>query len=153
MPVVPGAQQGVAKLRQIGFDLVVVTSRQFVIQDQTRQWLDRNFPKGTFSQVVFGNHWGLEGPKIPKVDICLQLGAVLLVDDALKYVNEIASAGIDALLFDLHGEYPWNTVDGHLPDRITRVHDWTSVVDYVQKNTLALADRQPSSAQHPCSEN
>lgn len=50
-------------------DLVVVTSRQHVIQGCTMKWLDEHFP-GVFSDVYFGNHWAMEGPSKRKSDIC-----------------------------------------------------------------------------------
>jgi hypothetical protein len=50
-------------------DLVVVTSRQHVIQDVTLDWLDAHFP-GLFSEVYFGNHFALQGASRSKSDIC-----------------------------------------------------------------------------------
>jgi hypothetical protein len=38
------------------FRFVVVTSRQHMIADKTRAWLQRHFP-GVFADVVFGNHY------------------------------------------------------------------------------------------------
>ena len=39
---------------------MVVTSRQHVIQDATRQWLNKHF-EGIFEDVLFGNHWCARG--------------------------------------------------------------------------------------------
>lgn len=142
MPVVPGAQQAVAKLREMGFDLVVVTSRQLVIEKDTREWLARNFPASAFRDIAFGNHWGLEGRKIRKVDLCRELGAVMLIDDSLAYAEEIASAGMQALLFDLNGEYPWNSVKGELPSGITRVTSWSGVLEYVKNMSVMPLRRE-----------
>jgi hypothetical protein len=50
-------------------DLVVVTSRQHVIQDLTLEWLDRHYA-GLFSEVYFGNHFALQGASRKKSDIC-----------------------------------------------------------------------------------
>eukprot|EP00959_Pyramimonas_sp_CCMP1952_P100119 2093699-Pyramimonas_sp.AAC.1 len=38
------------------FRFVVVTSRQHIIQDATRQWIAKYFP-GIFEDILFGNHW------------------------------------------------------------------------------------------------
>lgn len=50
-------------------DLVVVTSRQHVIQDLTLEWLDRHYA-GLFEEVYFGNHFALQGASRKKSDIC-----------------------------------------------------------------------------------
>jgi hypothetical protein len=50
-------------------DLVVVTSRQHVIQDITLDWIDRHYP-GLFQETYFGNHFALEGTSRKKSDIC-----------------------------------------------------------------------------------
>jgi len=50
-------------------DLVVVTSRQHVIQDVTLQWLDRHYG-GLFQEVYFGNHFAMTGTSRKKSDIC-----------------------------------------------------------------------------------
>ena len=50
-------------------DLVVVTSRQHVIQDATLEWIDRHYG-GLFQEVYFGNHFALEGVSRKKSDIC-----------------------------------------------------------------------------------
>ena len=50
-------------------DLVVVASRQHVIQQPTLQWLELHYP-GIFQEVHFGNHWALEGKSKPKSEIC-----------------------------------------------------------------------------------
>ena len=129
--VVPGALEGLKQLRDLGFDLVVVTSRQLVIQEATKVWLAKHFPSDTFQQVVFGNHWGREGRKIKKVDLCKQLGASVLIDDSLSYCNEVAEAGIKALLFDLHGGYNWNK-SGEMVLGVTRINSWQEVVDHLR---------------------
>lgn len=50
-------------------ELVVVTSRQHVIQDVTLEWLDKHYA-GLFSEVYFGNHFALQGASRRKSDIC-----------------------------------------------------------------------------------
>ena len=47
------------------------------------------FP-GIFTGVLFGNHWGTEGAKESKPDMCKRIGAVTLIDDATKYVQDCA---------------------------------------------------------------
>lgn len=42
MPTVPGALEALTALKE-SFSLVIVTSRQHVIEEETRQWVDRHF--------------------------------------------------------------------------------------------------------------
>lgn len=134
MPVIPGAIHGTAKLRALGYDLVVVTSRQLIIEEETRAWLRNHFALDTFSHIAFGNHWGRQGRKIRKVDLCRELGAELLIDDSTAYVNEVADAGMPALLFDLGGQYAWNKGSGEgLKQGVRRVNSWDQVVQYVER--------------------
>jgi hypothetical protein len=63
-----GAFETLCSLSQ-GNDLVVVTSRQHVIQDLTLEWLDRHYA-GLFEEVYFGNHFALQGASRKKSDIC-----------------------------------------------------------------------------------
>lgn len=63
-----GAFETLCSLSQ-SCDLVVVTSRQHVIQDLTLEWLDRHYA-GLFEEVYFGNHFALQGASRKKSDIC-----------------------------------------------------------------------------------
>lgn len=63
-----GAYTSLKRLKEVS-DLVIVTSRQFVIQKPTLKWLELHYP-GIFAEVHFGNHWALEGKSKPKSEIC-----------------------------------------------------------------------------------
>lgn len=125
---IPGAAPALARLRrEAGVDLVVVTSRQHVIRDQTLEWLAAHFP-GAFSSVHFGNHWALEGAARSKSEICADVGAAVLVDDNPHYALECAGAGVAVLLYDWELQYPWaKTPEGPSHPLITRVKDWGEV--------------------------
>ena len=88
-------------------DLVVVTSRQYAIQDATLQWLDMHFP-GTFSSVHFGNHFAKAGASRKKSEICCDIGADVLIDDNPTYAHDCAQAGMQVLLFNWRLSYPWS---------------------------------------------
>ena len=52
---IEGAKEALTAIHD-SFDLVVITSRQHVIQDKTREWLEKHF-SGIFKEVMFGNHY------------------------------------------------------------------------------------------------
>lgn len=136
LAVIPGAITALSTLRTLGFPLAVVTSRQLIIESETRSWLSQHFPADTFCAVEFGNHWGQAGRKISKKELCERLGARLLIDDSLAYATEVAQAGIPTLLFDLDGSYNWSKSDGPLPERVVRVKGWEQVIEQVRKLLL-----------------
>ncbi len=107
------------------YDFVVVTSRQHFLRDHTQQFLDRHFP-GIFKELKMGNHYGDEGVKKSKPELCEEANACLLIDDSLDYVTHVASHDIKAVLF---GDYPWNreAYEEHLSASIRRVTDWSQV--------------------------
>lgn len=127
VPVIPGAE---ASLRRLGksCDLMVVTSRQHVIQEPTLIWLDQNFP-GVFPEVHFGNHFALEGTSRKKSEICREIKADVLIDDNPGYAMDCAEAGMQVLLFDWNLKYPWAKTEecGPHHSNITRVSDWAAV--------------------------
>lgn len=132
LPLVPGAVQGVKALKDAGYELVIVTSRQLFLEVITRRWLDDNFPAGTFSRVAFGNHWGNTGRKISKPELCKELNASHIIDDAVLYCRQCADGGIRALLF---GHYGWNTNDDAkdpLPPGVVRVNSWPAVLEHLR---------------------
>jgi hypothetical protein len=90
-------------------DLVVVTSRQFAIQDATLSWLDTHFPD-VFSSVHFGNHFAKAGTSKKKSEICLEIGADVLIDDNPKYAYDCAMHGCQVLLYNWRMEYPWSNL-------------------------------------------
>lgn len=100
---VPHAMDSLLQLKE-RYELHVVTSRQYAIQDATLAWISRHYP-GLFSQVHFGNHYSREGKVRSKPEICKDIGAVLLIDDSLQYAYQCHSADIPVILF---GEYAWN---------------------------------------------
>jgi hypothetical protein len=66
--VLAGAYETLLRLEAF-CDLVVVTSRQHVIQQPTLEWLEAHFP-AIFPEVHFGNHFALEGKSRKKSEIC-----------------------------------------------------------------------------------
>lgn len=50
-PPIPGAHEGLSRLRELGFRMVVVTARQRRELDRTLKWLDTHF-KGVFDDII-----------------------------------------------------------------------------------------------------
>lgn len=132
IPCIPGAKRALDILQKSGFELVIVTSRQHAIEQATRKWVQKHYP-GIFRDIAFGNHWGKEGKKTSKKDICVALGASVLIDDNLSYATEVAAVGIEAILFDLDGEYGWNKTHNNAPDPdgVVRVKSWDDVLSVI----------------------
>lgn len=126
-PVV-GAVEGVQKLKE-KHDLFVVTSRQSVVEEQTKAWLNQHFPE-MFKEIHVTNGFSLSGQKRLKKDVCKQVGASLLIDDCLEYALDCAAAGIPVVMLD----YPWNqTKPGELPENVKRVFSWEEILREIGK--------------------
>ncbi|CAM9385413.1 unnamed protein product, partial [Hapterophycus canaliculatus] len=97
LPVVEGAADVLRKHAR-DFDLQIVTSRQDILQEHTRKWIDDHYP-GIFGELHFGNHFSTRGEVRSKPDLCNMIGAVMIIDDNMIYATECAAAGIRTCLF------------------------------------------------------
>ncbi|KAL1919056.1 uncharacterized protein VTP21DRAFT_2437 [Calcarisporiella thermophila] len=142
MQPVPGALEAMKTLKERGFKLYVVTSRQEFVRKQTEEFIDRHFPN-IFEDIILTNHYlatseqGLAIPRM-KSEICHQLKAELLVDDTLHNAFDVANAGINVLLFDLNASYAWSRLpEGEeLPPRVKRVFSWEQVLEQPELSLL-----------------
>jgi uncharacterized HAD superfamily protein len=101
------------------YTLIVITSRDNIIEDVTNNWLSRHFPE-IFKEAHFTARFNLEGKSGKKSAVALNAKAEYLIDDTLENALDAAEAGIKVLLF---GDYPWNQLK-ELPGGVTRVKDW-----------------------------
>lgn len=101
-----GSAEALQRMKQ-DHDLVVVTSRQHVIRNETLEWIDRHYPN-IFADVHFGNHFAKSGQSKKKSEICEEIGADVLIDDNPRYAHECASSGMHVLLFNWQRQYPWS---------------------------------------------
>jgi len=111
---VPGAREGVQALRDMGYRLIIVTARLTRTHKDSWQWVDRNFPDLFDSVICTGQFEDAAGKsghelvtKLTKQEVCLDLGAKLLIDDSLENALLCASHNppTPVLLF---GDYEWN---------------------------------------------
>jgi uncharacterized HAD superfamily protein len=104
------------------YSFVVVTARDHSLLDHTKAFLDQHYPD-IFDQVLTGNHYG-QGKRHTKQELCEQVGAILLIDDNIGYINECTKHGIKGVVF---GQYPWNkNFKIEHPD-VKRVSRWDEV--------------------------
>ena len=125
--IIPGALDVLKELKQ-RFKLVVLTTRRKVINEITKEWIDRYYP-GIFEDIVLSGFFDSltkESFKLTKGDLAKKIGADFLIDDQLRHVEAAAELGIKGLLF---GDYFWNKKD-ILPPNVTRVKNWQEVKDY-----------------------
>lgn len=134
LPVVPGAYEVLSKY--VGrCRFVVVTSRQLFLKDATEAWLAKHFPD-VFSEVHFGNHYGTEGRKISKGEICTSLGAIALIDDSAVYAAECSKLLPNVFLFDLNSQYGWSKMKSEVPANVSVCQSW-AMVDEQLNNVLS----------------
>ncbi len=133
VPPIPGAAAALRRASAYA-TLAVVTSRQHAIRAPTLAWLDAHFPGLFDGGVHFGNHWAKAGgPAVPKATICARIGAGVLIDDNPTYAAEAADAGLDVLLYDWQGGYPWaKLTEAQAHPRITIVRDWAEAEAVLQ---------------------
>jgi len=118
------AKAVLARLSQ-RFRLIVVTARDTMIEEMTREWLNHHFAD-LIEDAHFTAKYTLEGTRKSKADVCRKIGAEYLIDDSADNVVAVAKIGIQGLLF---GVYPWGEV-AELPAGVTRCKDWAAVEAY-----------------------
>ncbi|MEK7461706.1 MAG: hypothetical protein AAB586_01405 [Patescibacteria group bacterium] len=123
-----GAVEKIKKLKQHHI-LHVITAKPEELKNISLEWLDKHFPQ-TFAGIHFTNQYQYQekGLKRTKGEVCKELGVEFFVDDSLHNVNDIASFGIPALLFDA----PWN--QGEIKPPIHRVYSWDEIVEILIEN-------------------
>jgi len=107
------------------YTLVVITARDDIIEEMTRNWLDRHFQE-LFKTVHFTSAYNLEGKSRLKSEVAKSVNADYIIDDSFEHIESANKLGIKGLLF---GDYPWNH-DKVLPDGVIRVNNWDEVLKY-----------------------
>ncbi|MCK9272081.1 HAD hydrolase-like protein [Candidatus Gracilibacteria bacterium] len=128
-----GSQEAIKKLKEV-YNLVIITSRQTAIEEETKKWLENHFP-GFFKEIHFGNHFGKDGAKTSKSDICKKLGVKLLIEDSLGYALECSRENISTILLDS----PWNQTKEILPSNIIRVKTWENILEILENPKINLS--------------
>lgn len=128
-PLIEGASEGLKELKRLGYRIVLVTSRADDVRPQTEAWIARNI-EGSFDEMHFINHFDASTPRFwSKADVCREIGAGVLLEDAVHHSENVAGSGILVLLFDA----PWNQEEQE-HERIIRVKDWPEALAWIKKN-------------------
>lgn len=113
LPQIPWAKEGMAKLKDLGYEVDIVTSRnKDWTGDVTKKWADANFPG-------YPLYHESNGKCVLKHDV--------IVDDRPKYVREFSSVMRYGILFD----QPWNR-DYKCLNQEARADTWVDVIRIIQ---------------------
>ncbi len=126
IPPDPEAQRATVDLSAV-WNIVDVTSRPEAWHDKTSRWLNSHFPHINGPYYSANGHNFQESPKKPKVEVCRDLGASVLVDDCPAYLQGCANADIKGVLITR----PWNQDDNE-PEGVLRVNNWTEAAKYIK---------------------
>ena len=99
-----GCRNALKNIKSNGTRLCVVTGRQTYAKRQTEDLIYKHFDT-LFDDVYLCNSFSLCGEAIPKNEMCIKIGADLLIDDNAHILDGCKCAGLETRLF---GMYPWN---------------------------------------------
>lgn len=124
----PGAYDVLKELSR-HYELIIVTSRRKIVEEETWQWLDEHFPN-LFSRMILTGFWdNADDPNMhlhSKGDILHENGVAYLIDDQVKHCTSATKHGVKAILF---GDYASGR-SAVLPNEVTRCKDWEAVRRY-----------------------
>ncbi|KAJ7630530.1 hypothetical protein FB45DRAFT_915794 [Roridomyces roridus] len=112
--IVPGAREGIQALRDMGYNLVIVTARSPEVADASWQWVEKYFP-GAFAHLVFTGqfkdahklHHNEILTNLSKAQVCADLKAQVLIDDSAENAIQCSTA-LSPTRVLLFGDYAWN---------------------------------------------
>jgi uncharacterized HAD superfamily protein len=122
------AKEAVKKLSE-DYNLIIITARDTIIEETTRNWLNEHFPD-LFKEIHFAGTYTLDGTVKSKADIGLSANADWLIDDSYEHILQASKAGIKGILF---GDYPWNNKQA-LPASSVRLNSWQKVLEHFYPN-------------------
>lgn len=118
---VSGSVETILSLKELGYNLFIVTGRKYSLVQETREWVSKNF-EGIFSDIHHTNSYHPEGKKIKKSKVCLDFNAGIIVEDDMMHIKDCSSNGIKVLVYD----NPWNREI--LPRGVMRVLNWNEIL-------------------------
>jgi uncharacterized HAD superfamily protein len=110
------------------FELHMITSRCESLQTITHSWLTE-YKLNSFAHHHFTNGFNTKHPERTrkKLDVCKEIGAVCLVEDAPKHCIDVASGGVKVLM----PIRPWNRDVVH--ELVVPCSGWKEITDHLLK--------------------
>jgi 5'(3')-deoxyribonucleotidase len=113
-------------------ELHLVSGRSGSLESVTKKMVAEYFP-GCFKSIEHTNYMVLSTSihkRRTKGEVCLQLGADLLIDDHIAHGENVIKDGVKRVI--LFGDYPWNQHEVLL-NGIIHCVDWDSTVREIDK--------------------
>jgi len=114
-PPIEGMPEAMRKLKDArGFQFVCASKRRTSLGPVTRAALDQHYP-GIFEHLVCLTEVNAEGVRISsrdKIEVCVGMGAMALVDDQWEAGRAMAQAGGEGVVFN---RYPMSFPEGTFP--------------------------------------
>jgi 5'(3')-deoxyribonucleotidase len=104
-------------------ELHLVTARPETLEGVTERMIEQYFT-GCFSSICHIGFYGSKG------DICLAVGADVLIDDNVRHLDNARLSDVTRLIW--FGDYPWNRLDTSGQD-VVRCLDWSSVEKEIER--------------------
>jgi 5'(3')-deoxyribonucleotidase len=125
---VAGSIDGINKLKELGYEMYVVTGRSVEYKKQAINWLDKYF-KNMFKDIFFADTFSVDIETKKKSEICKENGLKLIVEDDPYHIEDCTKAGIEVIYI----EYPWNK-NKEFKNAI-KVSSWKEIPETIQKFT------------------
>jgi uncharacterized HAD superfamily protein len=123
--IIGGARDTLEKLKGLGHEIVILTSRRVEIRERTIRWLKDRFGDDFFDEFLIYNR--SLSRKRCKSEISVENRIGVLIEDAPHYAARTASCGIPVLLFDC----PWNRMVEE-SELLVRVRDWDEIDEKIR---------------------
>jgi uncharacterized HAD superfamily protein len=119
LPLVSGAPDAIERLAEV-FDLHAITGRPHALASLTDRMIETYF-HGLFCSVHHVDSFSIGGGvSRPKVEVCREVGASIVIEDYPGHAIPCAEAGMRVILFD----QPWNRNIVVSSGCIERVRSW-----------------------------
>jgi len=105
------------------YKIIFITARETAMEKTTRKWFNTHFGSSDIELYFSNNRIDAEYKK--KGELCVELGASILIDDHPGHCQSAIDSGVEAILF---GDYGWHT---EVPEGAIRCKDWESVLKYL----------------------
>ncbi len=105
--------------------LKAITARHPQFEGTTYEYLLHYFNNNIGEITLVGTQATMNHVR-SKAEVCVEIGAIALIDDSTEHVSRCAEVGVAGILL---GNYPWNRIDS-LPDGVTRYSNWAGVLSH-----------------------